>query len=123
MNSITTAVVHDFVAPDGGRGGEDHMALARGLTIALGVLGTGAILLASVDIKHFDAFQRIIGLFGGGVRGLPARGLRAVRTRRGPSRALRRRRGDAFVATETDVTSCSTRRSARAPRYRGSGER
>ena len=72
MNSITTAVVHDFVAPDGGRGGEDHMGLARGLTIALGVLGTGAaILLASVDIKYlFDAFQRIIGLFGGGVSGV-----------------------------------------------------
>lgn len=72
MNSITTAVVHDFVAPDGAGEGEDHMGLARGLTIGLGVLGTGAaMLLASVDIKYlFDAFQRIIGLFGGGVSGV-----------------------------------------------------
>ena len=38
MNSITTAVVHDFVAPDGSGAGEDHMGLARGLTIPWTVL-------------------------------------------------------------------------------------
>lgn len=72
MNSITTAVVHDFVAPGGVRDGKDPMGLARGLTLILGVLGTGAaLLLASVEIKYlFDAFQRIVGLFGGGVSGV-----------------------------------------------------
>ncbi len=107
MNSITTAVVHDFVAPDGGRGGEDHMGLARGLTIALGVLGTGAaILLASVDIKYlFDAFQRIIGLFGGGVSGvfLLAVFARGANAKGALAGLFTGGAATAFVATATDV--------------------
>lgn len=73
MNSITTAVVNDFVE-DGADSGpkRDRMRLARTLTIALGVIGTAAaMILATFEIKYlFDAFQKIIGLFGGGVAGV-----------------------------------------------------
>ncbi|MFG0252507.1 MAG: sodium/solute symporter, partial [Phycisphaerales bacterium JB038] len=73
MNSITTAVVNDFVERLGSSVIErDHLRLARTLTVALGVIGTGvAMLLATYEIKYlFDFFQRVIGLFGGGVTGV-----------------------------------------------------
>ena len=84
-----------------------RQALARGLTIALGVLGTGAaILLASVDIKYlFDAFQRIIGLFGGGVSGvfLLAVFARGANAKGALAGLFAGGAATAFVATETDV--------------------
>lgn len=73
MNSITTAVVKDFIEPAAeDRPDRDRMGLARALTVLLGVVGTAsAMILATIEIRYlFDAFQRIIGLFGGGVAGV-----------------------------------------------------
>ncbi len=73
MNSITTAIVNDFV--ERFRDGEikrDYLPLARRLTVLLGVIGTSAaILLAKVEIRFlFDFFQQVIGLLGGGLAGV-----------------------------------------------------
>jgi SSS family transporter len=82
MNSISAAVVNDFVGrfSTGGRS-QDFLKLARRLTLALGVIGIGtAMVLATYEIKFlFDFFQRVLGLFGGGLLGVF---LLAVFTRR-----------------------------------------
>ncbi|MGB0953513.1 MAG: sodium:solute symporter family transporter [Planctomycetota bacterium] len=82
MNSITTAVMNDFVKRLRGEGTPSRqMRLARSLTVVLGVIGTGtALLLATQEIRYlFDFFQKIMGLFGGGLAGVF---LLAVFTRR-----------------------------------------
>ncbi len=82
MNSISAAVVNDFVgrfsSADESR---DDLKLARRLTLVLGIIGTGAaMMLATFEIKYlFDFFQKVLGLFGGGLVGVF---LLAVFTRR-----------------------------------------
>jgi SSS family transporter len=73
MNSITTAVVSDFVEPmQATENKRDHLRLARLLTVLLGVIGTGAAMfLATYEIKYlFDFFQKLVGFFGGGLAGV-----------------------------------------------------
>ena len=82
MNSISAAVVNDFVgrfSTSGKR--QNFLKLARRLTLVLGVIGTGAaMVLATFEIKYlFDFFQKVLGLFGGGLVGVF---LLAVFTRR-----------------------------------------
>jgi len=73
MNSAATALTTDFLKrfhP----GVNDHtwLRVARGLTLGLGVIGTGtALLMASSDIKSlWDQWNKILGLFGGSLAGL-----------------------------------------------------
>ena len=73
MNSIATAIVNDFVGRFEGPGPKkDRLGLARRLTVLLGIIGTSAaMLLATYEIKYlFDFFQKIMGLFGGGLAGV-----------------------------------------------------
>ena len=73
MNSVSTTIVTDFVQRFRKDIGEaSALRLARGITLALGVLGTAsALLMASSDVKSlWDQYIAIIGLFGGGVAGL-----------------------------------------------------
>jgi Na+/proline symporter len=73
MNSISAAVVNDFVVRLGGEKSErDLLTLARWLTCFLGIVGTGAaMVLATYEIRYlFDFFQKIMGLFGGGLAGV-----------------------------------------------------
>lgn len=73
MNSISTAIVNDFVPAREGQGKHDSpMGFVRTLTVVLGALGTlAAMTLATFEIKYlFDAFQKIVGLLGGGVAGV-----------------------------------------------------
>lgn len=75
MNSISTAIVNDFLPgtrDHTGTGRGHRLDFVRGLTVALGVLGTlAAMFLATFEVKYlFDAFQRVIGLLGGGVAGV-----------------------------------------------------
>ncbi|MDP6367964.1 MAG: sodium/solute symporter, partial [Planctomycetota bacterium] len=73
MNSISAAVVNDFVVRLGGeRHPQGLLLLARRLTCFLGFLGTGAaMVLATYEIRYlFDFFQKIMGLFGGGLAGV-----------------------------------------------------
>ena len=73
MNSISAAVVNDFVGRFSAAGRQyDFLKLARRLTLVLGVIGTGAaMVLATYEIKYlFDFFQKVLGLFGGGLVGV-----------------------------------------------------
>ncbi len=73
MNSISAAVVNDFVVRLGDeRHPQDLLLFARRLTCFLGFLGTGAaMVLATYEIRYlFDFFQKIMGLFGGGLAGV-----------------------------------------------------
>jgi SSS family solute:Na+ symporter len=90
MNSITTTVVSDFMdsrASAESRSADfpsidslsteslspgNHLGFARKLTVVLGVIGTtAAMILATYEIKYlFDFFQKVVGLFGGGVAGV-----------------------------------------------------
>ncbi|MCP4092708.1 MAG: sodium/solute symporter [Planctomycetes bacterium] len=81
MNSITTSVVSDFIDPRGSTSASaanadspqgQHLGLARKLTVLLGIIGTAAaMILATYEIKYlFDFFQKVVGLFGGGVAGV-----------------------------------------------------
>lgn len=83
MNSISSSVINDFLSRFRQKGRND-LKLAKALTIALGVLGTStAMVLATVEIRFlFDFFQKVIGLFGGGVAGVF---MLAVFTRRATS--------------------------------------
>jgi len=51
---------------------EDLLSLAKRLTLVLGIIGTGAaMVLATYEIKYlFDFFQKVLGLFGGGLLGV-----------------------------------------------------
>lgn len=73
MNSVSAAVVNDFVGRLGKPGRKrDLLSLARWLTCILGVVGTGtAMVLATYEIRYlFDFFQKVMGLFGGGLAGV-----------------------------------------------------
>jgi SSS family transporter len=73
MNSIATAIVNDFVERFDAPGPrKDRLSLARKLTVLLGIIGTSAaMLLATYEIKYlFDFFQKVMGLFGGGLAGV-----------------------------------------------------
>ena len=82
MHSIATALTVDFIQP-GHPGLSDRavLRLARGLTLALGVLGTAvALLMAEWEIRYmFDFFLTMLGLLGGPLAGVFAL---AVLTRR-----------------------------------------
>jgi SSS family solute:Na+ symporter len=73
IHSISTAITTDFVRrfkptlmP------RTYLAVARGLTITFGVIGTGtAMLMAAVQVEYlWDFFLGIMGLFGGTLAGL-----------------------------------------------------
>ena len=73
MNSMSTAVVTDFVRPlDWVHSERGYLWLGRVLTVVLGILGMSlALLFASSDIKSlWDKFMEILGLFGGAMCGL-----------------------------------------------------
>ena len=83
MNSMATALVTDFyrkLRP----AAADHrcLVLARWLTVALGVIGTGfALYMAYINsTSMWDQYTKIIGLFGGGLAGLFAVGIFTRRT-------------------------------------------
>lgn len=73
MNSMATVLVTDFYhrfRP--GSSDRARLMLARILTVALGVFGTGcALLMATYPIKSlWDLFLTLLGLLGGGLAGL-----------------------------------------------------
>ncbi|QDU60407.1 Sodium/glucose cotransporter [Planctomycetes bacterium Pan216] len=73
LNSVATVITTDFVRrryPE--RDELFYLNLARGLTLLLGVLGTGAALwMASSHVASlFDMFQLVLGFAGGGLAGL-----------------------------------------------------
>lgn len=73
MNSMSTAVVTDFVRPlASGWQERTYLWLGRGLTVLFGVVGVWlAVLFASADIKSlWDQFMTILGLLGGSMCGL-----------------------------------------------------
>jgi SSS family transporter len=73
MNSISTAMVTDFVRPMKIIKTEKaYLNTARILTVVFGTAGTGlAITFASADIKSLlDQFFAVLGLFGGALGGL-----------------------------------------------------
>ena len=73
MNSAATALTTDFLKRfRPGVNDRTWLRVARGLTLALGVIGTGtALLMASSDIKSlWDQWTKILGLFGGSLAGL-----------------------------------------------------
>ena len=78
MNSLATVAVHDFYRRFK-KNVSDHTALraARILTIAFGVLGTGAALvMAGLDAPSlFDQYLRILNFTGGGLAGVLALGI------------------------------------------------
>ena len=108
MNSMTTALVTDFVRPFGRVRSEGfYLRLARVLTVIVGVLGTSlALLFASSDIKSlWDQFMMILGLFGGSMCGLFCLGIFTTRAN-GPGAivgALAGAMGLYFVQRFTDV--------------------
>ena len=83
MNSMATAITTDFYrrftpeAPD-----SRCLALARWLTVLLGVVGTGfAVYIAYLgSTSMWDQYSKVIGLFGGGLAGLFAAGIFTRRT-------------------------------------------
>lgn len=73
MNSISTAVINDFVRRFGrSRDDRRHLKLARLLTVVLGTIGTlAAMAMAAWNIRYlFDFFQQILGLLGGSLSGV-----------------------------------------------------
>jgi Na+/proline symporter len=84
MHAAATAFTTDFVRRfSPGHGEASLLRLARGLTIAFGLLGTGtAMLMATADIRFlWDFFIGLMGLFGGTLAGLFALGIFVRRTR------------------------------------------
>ena len=82
MNSMSTAVVTDFVRPSVGRWDEQtFLRLGRGLTVVFGLIGVWlAMLFASADIKSlWDQFMTILGLLGGSMCGLFCLGILTTR--------------------------------------------
>ncbi|MHC4176132.1 MAG: sodium:solute symporter family protein [Planctomycetota bacterium] len=83
MNSMATAITTDFYrrthpeAPD-----RRCLSLARWLTVALGIVGTGfALYMAFLDsTSMWDQYSKVVGLFGGGLAGLFAVGIFTRRT-------------------------------------------
>jgi solute:Na+ symporter, SSS family len=73
MNSVATVLTTDFYRRFKPAVSDSAcLKLARGLTVLLGVIGTGtAMWLAGSDIKSvWDQFLKILGLFGGSLGGL-----------------------------------------------------
>ena len=82
MNSMSTALVTDFVRPlQRIRSERGYLRLARVLTATMGVLGMLlALSFASSDIKSlWDQFMKILGLFGGSMCGLFCLGIFTTR--------------------------------------------
>ena len=73
MNSMATVITTDYVRLSRTQKSEaGRLLLARILTLFLGVLGTGAaLLLAWIGSRSmWDAYSKIVGLFGSGLAGL-----------------------------------------------------
>jgi SSS family solute:Na+ symporter len=82
INSMSTAVVTDFVRPCArGLAERGSLWLGRGLTVVFGGLGVWlATLFASADIKSlWDQFMTILGLLGGSMCGLFCLGIFTTR--------------------------------------------
>ena len=82
MNSMSTAIVTDFVRPLSRiRSERGYLRLGRILTVALGLMGMClALLFASSDIQSvWDQFMMILGLFGGSMCGLFCLGIFTTR--------------------------------------------
>jgi len=83
MNSMATAITTDFYRPLVPDASDRHLlAVARWLTLLLGVLGTGSAVLMAVlnSPSMWDQYMKVIGLFGGGLAGLFALGIFTRRT-------------------------------------------
>ena len=83
MNSMATAITTDFYRPLVPGASDRHLlAVARWLTLLLGVLGTGSAVLMAVlnSPSMWDQYMKVIGLFGGGLAGLFALGIFTRRT-------------------------------------------
>jgi len=73
MNSVATAMVTDFYRRFRPEAADPHcLKLARGVTVALGVLGIGlASVVAGMGLQDIlDAYMAVFGLFGGGLAAL-----------------------------------------------------
>jgi SSS family transporter len=73
MNSVSTVLIFDFYRPRNPNADDaKQLRLGRYLTLVLGLIGTAtALVMASVDVKFvFDAFNKVLGLFGGALAGL-----------------------------------------------------
>lgn len=77
LNSVSTAVVTDWYGRFRDAADKTKLRLARTLTALLGALATGvALVLATAGVgSAWDAFQAIMGLFGGALAGLFALGI------------------------------------------------
>ncbi|MCB9050553.1 MAG: sodium/solute symporter [Lewinellaceae bacterium] len=73
MNSVATVVTTDYFRRLRPLSSESaYLKMARGITIAVGIIGTGlALLMASWGISSlWDQFNMIVGLFAGGLGGV-----------------------------------------------------
>ena len=88
MNSMAMTLTTDFYRRFRGPRSEKHFLNgARAITVALGIAGTGLALYLATHPggSMWDQFQKITGLFGGGLAGLFAAG---IFTRRTSSRGI-----------------------------------
>lgn len=77
LNSVSTALTTDFWQRLGWTKGDDNLALARWLTVGIGVFATAAaLILAQSDVKSlWDTYNSLVGLTGSGLAGLFALGI------------------------------------------------
>ncbi len=83
MNSMATAITTDFYRPLRPGVSDRHvLAVARGLTVLLGALGTGSAVVMAIlnSPSMWDQYMKVVGLFGGGLAGLFALGIFTRRT-------------------------------------------
>ena len=83
MNSMSTALVTDFVRPwNWVKSERGYLQLGRVLTVVFGISGVGlALVFASSGVLSlWDQFMRILGLFGGSMCGLFCLGIFTTRT-------------------------------------------
>jgi len=83
MNSMATAITTDYYCWLRPAASDRHLlAVARWLTVLLGVLGTGSAILMAIlnSPSMWDQYMKVIGLFGGGLAGLFALGIFTRRT-------------------------------------------
>ena len=83
MNSMATAITTDYYCWLRPAASDRHLlAVARWLTLLLGILGTGSAILMAIlnSPSMWDQYMKVIGLFGGGLAGLFALGIFTRRT-------------------------------------------
>jgi len=78
MNSMASVLVNDYYRRFKGEVDEVRaLAIARGLTVILGALGTGAAwyLAGTQATSLFDTYMKLLGMAGGGLAGVVALGM------------------------------------------------